>query len=427
MTQPARKLKHDFTDSLANDSLGRQNKAEVLTKFVGTISEPFVLSLEAPWGVGKTTFLKHWEKELEKAGHIPLYINAWETDFATDPLAPLATAFIEASKKTDVKDKFKPTISAFGKAILASSARSAVAKAFMLDIKDIKKDLESQALQAVALFEGQKETYQKLKEQLVAFAKAVREESQGKSKVVVLLDELDRCRPSYAIEMLERIKHIFEVDGFVFVLAIDRQQLNASVRHTFGLDTTTEEYLGRFIDMRIELPRPKPEEYFKLLNKQYQLAPLGASLLYRMCDTAMNEIFNLSLRTQAQLFLKMRALSRWHGEMDEYAMILMPFMVALHHADRKFFERLAERRDIDELADYLEERGAKLGYTISNPCNADEIVKTMLYYSLGNRQESKVMQRYQANNCNMSLNTPYGASYLFDNIYKNLKDLEWLA
>lgn len=427
MTQTARKLKHDFADSVINDSLGRQNKAEVLTKFIGTISEPFVLSLEAPWGAGKTTFLKLWEKELEKAGHIPIYVNAWETDFATDPLAPLATAFIEASKKSDVNDKFKPTIVAFGKAILASSARTAVAKTFMLDIKDIKKDMETHASQAVTLFEGQKETYKKLKEQLVAFSGAVKEYSKGKSRVVVLIDELDRCRPSYAIEMLERIKHIFEVDGFVFVLAIDRQQLNASVRHTFGLDTSSEEYLGRFIDMRVELPQPKPEEYFKLLNTQYQLAPSGASLFYRMCDTAMNEVFSLSLRTQAQLFLKMRALNHWHGEMDGYSMILMPFLVALHHADRKFFLRLVERRDVDELADYLEERGAKLSYTLNSSYNADEIVRTMMYYSLGNRHESQVMKRYKANSCNLDMNTPQSASYLFDSISKSLRDLEWLS
>lgn len=63
------------------------------------------------------------------------------------------------------------------------------------------------------------------------------------------IDELDRCRPTFAIELLERIKHLFDIQNIVFVLSIDKEQLEASTAAAYGSAINAPEYLRRFIDL----------------------------------------------------------------------------------------------------------------------------------------------------------------------------------
>ena len=89
-------------------------------------------------------------------------------------------------------------------------------------------------------------------------ADALSEDHNGRPLVVVV-DELDRCRPSYAIELLETAKHPFAVDRVVFVLAVNRAQLAESVRALYGAGFNSEGYLRRFFDLDFRLPEPNRE------------------------------------------------------------------------------------------------------------------------------------------------------------------------
>ena len=72
----------------------------------------------------------------------------------------------------------------------------------------------------------------------------------------MVIDELDRCRPSYAVELLEVVKHLFGVDRIVFVLAINRSELAHSVRALYGSGFDADNYLRRFFDVDFQLPEP---------------------------------------------------------------------------------------------------------------------------------------------------------------------------
>jgi len=91
----------------ANDKLARKKIAESLTQLVESTNQPFVISIEAPWGWGKTTFISMWKAQLETLGHTCLYFNAWENDFVEDPLI----AFIGEIGKVLVDKKGKGKIS----------------------------------------------------------------------------------------------------------------------------------------------------------------------------------------------------------------------------------------------------------------------------------------------------------------------------
>ena len=85
----------------------------------------------------------------------------------------------------------------------------------------------------------------------------------GNKPTVVLIDELDRCRPSYAIELLETAKHIFGVDNVVFVLAVNREELAHSVKALYGSEFGANGYLGRFFDIDFRLPAPNRQAFIR--------------------------------------------------------------------------------------------------------------------------------------------------------------------
>src|SRR5438034_2702502 len=70
----------------ANDALERKGAIEKLTNLIESTEQPFVLSIEAPWGWGKTTFTRMWKAHLESKDQVCLHFNAWENDFVDDPL-----------------------------------------------------------------------------------------------------------------------------------------------------------------------------------------------------------------------------------------------------------------------------------------------------------------------------------------------------
>ena len=83
-------------------------------------------------------------------------------------------------------------------------------------------------------------------------------------RVLFLIDELDRCRPDYAIAYLETIKHIFDIQGAVFILAADRQQLENSAKRAFGPNLDFEEYYRKFVHREVLLPPISETGYTKL-------------------------------------------------------------------------------------------------------------------------------------------------------------------
>jgi hypothetical protein len=100
---------------------------------------------------------------------------------------------------------------------------------------------------------------------------------KGSKPIVFVIDELDRCRPPFAVELLEKIKHLFSVDGLIFVLAIDRQQLSEAVRCLYGQGLDADNYLRRFIDLEYRLPAPKIEQFVKVQFARFGLERLTAS------------------------------------------------------------------------------------------------------------------------------------------------------
>ena len=265
-----------------HDRLERQQSVEVLTRIVSRIEGPCVLALDAPWGYGKTTFLKMWEAWLrQEAQSFPVVacFNAWETDFTNHPFLALSselTKELEARIETTIVEKFKD---AAQKARMVLPVASALAPLIELlqPGAGVAVGTASNTLAATNSGEADTNDYQEAKDAIEDFKKALKALAKGLEKpLVVMIDELDRCRPSYAVELLEVAKHLFAVGdaNVVFVLAVHRAQLVHSVKALYGSDFDAEGYLRRFFDLDFRLPESSRGQFVQDLLTTTQLATI---------------------------------------------------------------------------------------------------------------------------------------------------------
>ena len=223
-----------------NCQLDREKYASVLTDIVESYSEGFVLSINNAWGTGKTTFIKMWKQHLENQGFQTIYFNAWENDFDSNPLVAIMSelkTLINGDK--DRENKFKSALEKA--AILVKNITPALVNALSKKyIGETGADLlENTTKAAVEIFESEINIYTNKKETIKQFKVKLGEFIKAKSDqkpLVFIIDELDRCRPDYAVELLEKIKHFFSIPGIIFVLSIDKVHLSSSVKGFYGSD-----------------------------------------------------------------------------------------------------------------------------------------------------------------------------------------------
>ncbi|MDR2874428.1 MAG: KAP family NTPase, partial [Methylobacillus sp.] len=260
-----------------NDKLNREPFVTATTNLLRAIPDPFVIALNAPWGSGKTTTLRLLEPNLKKAGITTVSFNAWEIDDATDPLVPLVAAlhdrFLEIKgyapdADNDKIERWKKVGSTIAKhtAIVAVKAATAglfdigaaangVAKAVENATEEAEKDLANDLIDAFKKERQAAQQFHSLLEELISHVRSANGDNVDQPPVVLIIDELDRCRPTFAVAMLERIKHFFNVPGLVFVLSLDLEQLKASTHKVYGAELDATEYLRRFIDLELRLPQ----------------------------------------------------------------------------------------------------------------------------------------------------------------------------
>ena len=250
----------------AEDALGRGKVANTLTNLVSGHKDPLVISLDGYWGTGKTFLLKRWQVELHNQGFKSIYFNAWEDDFCDDPLVAiigqLSNAFIDNKFKNvveKIKESAGPLFMQSILGIISTTTGITISEDFL------KKHTDS----ALEKYLSQIKQKQELKKHLQVMSNKVMKDT-GKP-LVFIIDELDRCRPTFAIELLERVKHIFDIPGMVFVFGINRKELCSSIESVYGkIDAGV--YLRRFFDLNLSLPDANVVDFCRyLIDKKYQL------------------------------------------------------------------------------------------------------------------------------------------------------------
>lgn len=297
----------------ADDLIGRKGDADFLENFlVGRMAErreaerpgSYVLNVDAPWGAGKTFFLERFGRQLEQSGHIVARVNAWRDDHLDDPfvavLAAIDSALEPYTKKDGKASKLWKAVKGGATPILgraAAGAAKTLVKRYvgqsmdeLIRGEDADKELTSDGVERSAIEEviadgtGRisveierviDQSAQKLVDAFNAQAKSSNDfraklesavealKDKKKLPLFVLIDELDRCRPSYAIALLERVKHIFDANNLVFVFATNSGQLQHSVSGAYGAGFDGFRYLKRFFDRTYNLDLPSVDDFVR--------------------------------------------------------------------------------------------------------------------------------------------------------------------
>lgn len=284
---------HSYIRSVSSRPIKREDKSS------------FTLSIEGGYGQGKTFFLKRLAQHLEKE-HAVAYCDAWADDFTDEPLTALAATlkialgqFQNQTKVQTLLEKTGAVSKVVGKGLLRRGAgllitdgAVAALDALEFEVKgEAAKDAEKLGdglatdtaarpeqtakkliLDRIAAFEDGRRAIAEVRESLLSIIENLSDEGLN-PPIIIIIDELDRCRPNYAIKLLEEIKHLFDVNGIVFVLGINSEQLAHSISGIYGLNFDGHAYLKRFIDRSYTLLDPPLE---KLLNALWAQASLEA-------------------------------------------------------------------------------------------------------------------------------------------------------
>lgn len=338
-------------ETLAGDRLERARYAEFLTNYLAAEGKQrnYVLNLNAEWGAGKTWFIKRWYMELKE--HYPtVYIDAWQQDFSDDPLLTVISSIIDqlrdaTGNKIDVPDGIKTKLLGLLKVGGRLVLKSAIKKAGLED-GDFSLEGEDADKLVDTLCSNHRERYesiQYLKQEIRQWVEGAVGLSKEKLDypAFILIDELDRCRPSYAVEMLETIKHIFDIPRVVFVLATDTEQLQHAVKVIYGSEFDAYIYLSRFFNRRFSMLSGSRHNFVEshLSNVTY----LNSSVFENIWPTGLGvdslgaiissiaDACQLSLRSTEKL-IDRSLLVLVNMKNDSINIVFLAYLIALHES-----------------------------------------------------------------------------------------------
>lgn len=381
-----------FGDEWEKDKLNRFEDASFLSEYlIGKYglkdsdinNGSFVLNVNGEWGFGKTYFLRNWADDLVGRKHPVVYFDAWENDFSKEPLLALIstineqlTPFLKTPKAKAGLKKWLNT----GKKLLAPSAPLLMSilakKAFEMSSEEFSeylsdeddssssedsliestesdsKEIESTigtvvskaASKMLEAHSSTRQTIKEFKDNLGELTKHIDSLKGKNAPIFIFIDELDRCRPNYAIEVLENIKHLFGVPGVFFVIATASEQLTHSIKAVYGQDFDGQNYLKRFFDQTYTLFDPDRYSYSKYLFKLYGLEKrenLYSPLNENQCKTAnpliesfawLTSMFKCSLRDMKQYCVVIDSISLTFNK-ERIHILFLIFLIILKDKD----------------------------------------------------------------------------------------------
>lgn len=243
------------------DEFKREKIADNLIKLIKADFHTSPMVVNGQWGSGKSEFshkLINKIKETEPEW-ITIYIDAFRYDHIEDPLVMLITQISsslpkDSPEKKDFITKAIPVLKVLGK-VFGKAGISWILKQKAEDIgddlqeaiKDGSEDLIDKGIEKVF------EDFEKEDEVLIAFKQSLEKIAESK-KIIICIDELDRCRPSFALSLLEKVKHVFDIKNIEFLFMANIEQVEAMVRKQYGHTIDAEAYLTKFFPVNIKLP-----------------------------------------------------------------------------------------------------------------------------------------------------------------------------
>ncbi len=294
----------NLLDSIVQDTIGRNNDIYMFAEIINTLDGPWSIAVDGKWGSGKTFFVKQTKlfidaqnefvnyidendknsiksicrnDSIEWQAQVSIYYDAWENDNDSDPVLSLIYSII-SNINTDFT--MSESDGCFKKA--ASLLEFFTGKNWKSVVDSFKGDNPLDEIRK------NKDIENKIKDFLDSLL------VERGNRLIVFVDELDRCKPSYAVNLLERIKHYFCNDRITFVFSINGRELQHTIRRYYGEDFDACRYLDRFFDLRITLPPANRSMFYESINFNNHY------YTYDIVCNAVIENYDLQLREMAK-------------------------------------------------------------------------------------------------------------------------------
>lgn len=314
-------------DTLEKDYIGRTTDVINFVRMICAIDGGSSIALDAKWGEGKTFFVKqaklildayndygyddtaHGLLDTDKGKKIKdifnrvypdyvvppmitVYYDAWEHDNDEDPVLSLVDSIIESGIVNLDDERFKGMLTKTIPHLI--NLVEAVSKIPVYSItKELTKIVNSKgALSAIDEFVASQKNNREIKTLINDFFDSISNEREN--GIIIFIDELDRCKPLYAVKLLERIKHYFSNDKIKFIFAINKEETQHTIKCVYGQGYDGARYLDRFFDYSITLPN---YDKAKLYNYILGESPNRDNL----CIEEVSENFGLSIRELIKL------------------------------------------------------------------------------------------------------------------------------
>lgn len=363
-------------NSLINDSIGRGEFVRQFVKMLNAIEDNCTIALEGNWGSGKTFFVKQVKMVLD--AHNPNYqpVNGFLTEERRKVIKEKCSEFNAEDGSTELKPQLcvyydawqndndeDPILSLVYSIVKEIGSEFSFNKKSTLDIcgeliklvcdKDISKLIKVlKGKNALDRIRKTKDEADKVSEFLQSLLPEIGE------RLIVFVDELDRCKPSYAVKLLERIKHYFLDEEITFVFSVNINELQHTIKKHYGSDFDATRYLDRFFDLRATLPKFDLEKYYanigfelneKMFNyvcasviNKYQFEMRNIAKYIRLAKIAVPK----SVRKGDMLFVPEKRAS------FIYNTYVIPIMIGLKLTDAKRFENFVNGKDCTPLLDF---------------------------------------------------------------------------
>lgn len=355
-----------------------------LTKRAAVADSAVVVAVDAPWGAGKTFFVQRWAQQL-RAHHPVLRFDAWKNDHIAEPLVAFMSelmAEIERLKKEhSLSPEIKKAVAAHSKKIIQSAGK-AVGPALLVvgkglvkkvsgvdvdevvaaaeggtlvsdamdgiaDAVDTEKTLSTFFDKAMAAYKERGSAVTQLQAGLTNLLDALDRHPALKRPMFIFVDEIDRCKPDFALRLLEDVKHVLAAQGVVFVVSVNLEQLAESVRGVYGGGFDGYSYLQRFFESQWTLPPPPAQVYADLLVKATTATPPIYDGIFHLHDerllarafSACTRFFGLTLRQQEQVFRSSMLAAQFVR--DPVHAHWLFYLTGLKYKQSQFFDRLS--------------------------------------------------------------------------------------
>lgn len=356
-----------------NDQIGRNTDIHAFVDILNSLEDSCSIALDGAWGSGKTFFVKqakmilescspieskseyseevktvwknyHSGREPEFQAQLCVYYDAWENDNDGDPILSLVYSILQ---QVDEETPFPKDNKIFEK--VAALADCITGKSTTAVLESMKSDSVLDDLRKS----------KSVHSTIVEFLDHLLDERAN--RLIVIIDELDRCKPDYAVRVLEKIKHYFDNERITFVFAVNVQELQHTISSYYGSHFDSCRYLDRFFDLRIALPPANLQRYYQSIDFQSD---------YYTVDFVCKKIiekFHFSLR-EISRFLKAMKIAEYeltHSDRFSFSdpeqltariceIYLVPLLIALEISDMNAYTQLISGQNPEKMIELCE-------------------------------------------------------------------------